>query len=272
MTDQLRESGGIRRTGRSLIGSSDLPLVSVITAVFNGQQYIVNCIESVLQQDYPYIEYIVIDGGSSDGTIDLLRQYDDRIAFWSSEPDRGVYDAWNKGLAIAQGEWICFVGADDEFLPGAISAYMQLAAQEPEAEYLSSRERWVQNSGYERLKGGPWSWKTFSRWNCASHVGSMHRRSLFDRLGTYNLTFSPVADYEFLLRAGDRLRTAYMPIVTTKVRAGGMTDTRNALTEATRAKILTGRRNFLVAKAELLFANLKYPLRPLRSAFERLIP
>ena len=168
MTDQLRESGGIRRTGRSLIGSSDLPLVSVITAVFNGQQYIVNCIESVLQQDYPYIEYIVIDGGSSDGTIDLLRQYDDRIAFWSSEPDRGVYDAWNKGLAIAQGEWICFVGADDEFLPGAISAYMQLAAQEPEAEYLSSRERWVQNSGYERLKGGPWSWKTFSRWNCAS--------------------------------------------------------------------------------------------------------
>jgi glycosyltransferase involved in cell wall biosynthesis len=254
------------------MSSPDLPLVSVITAVFNGQQYMVNCIESVLQQDYPNVEYIVIDGGSSDGTIDLLRRYNDRIAFWSSEPDQGVYDAWNKGLRIARGEWICFVGADDEFLPGAISAYMQLAAQQPEAEYLSSRERWVHSSGYERLKGGPWSWKKFSRWNCASHVGSMHRRSLFDRLGTYNLSFGPVADYELLLRAGDRLRTAYIPTVTAKVRAGGMTDTRNALAEATRAKILTGRRNILVAKAELWFANLKYPLRPLRRVIGRLAP
>jgi glycosyltransferase involved in cell wall biosynthesis len=91
--------------------------------------------ESILRQDYPNIEHIVLDGGSSDGTVDVLRKYDDRIALWKSEPDRGIYDAWNKGLALARGEWICFLGADDEFLSGAVSAYMEFASQNPVAEY-----------------------------------------------------------------------------------------------------------------------------------------
>jgi hypothetical protein len=97
----------------------------------------------------------------------------------------------------------------------------------------------------------------------------MHRRTLFERLGKYDLSFGSVADYELLLRARDTLRTAYMPNVTVVVRAGGMTDTRRALAEATRAKILTGGRPRLIAEAELWFANLKYPLRPLRRAFDR---
>ena len=261
-------TGGYRARGVSPNTSPQLPLVSVVTAVFNGKHYITGCIESVLQQDYPNVEHIIIDGGSTDGTLDVLRDYTDRVAYWHSERDRGVYDAWNKALQIARGEWICFLGADDEFLPGAISAYMQLAARRPDAEYLSSRERWVHSNGSERIKGAAWSWRRFRRWNCASHVGSMHRRTLFDRLGTYDLSFGSVADYELLLRARDTLRSAYMSTITVMVRAGGMTDSRRALTEATRAKIRTGGRNQLVAMAELCFAQLKYPLRPLRRAFD----
>ena len=125
----------------------------------------------------------MIDGGSTDGTVDVLRRYDDRIALWKSEPDHGVYDAWNKSLREAHGEWICFLGADDEFLPGAVSAYMALAASNPQAEYLSSQVRWVHPSGYERIIGEPWRWRKFSKSMCTAHVGSMHRRSLFDRVG-----------------------------------------------------------------------------------------
>ena len=90
-------------------------------------------------------------------TTERLTSYDfnDRIALWRSEPDAGVYDAWNKALAEARGEWICFLGVDDEFLPGAISAYMALAAKNPKAEYLCSKVRWVHPSGYERMARTP---------------------------------------------------------------------------------------------------------------------
>ena len=124
--------GGQRLKGITPRGSMDHPLVTVVTAVYNGQPYMANCLESVSRQDYPYIEHIVLDGGSSDGTIDVLQQHDQRITLWKSQPDRGVSDAWNKGLLEARGEWICFLGADDEFLPGAVSAYMELAPTIPE--------------------------------------------------------------------------------------------------------------------------------------------
>lgn len=243
---------------------SGVPLVTVITAVKNGAGTVKDCIESVLRQDHPNIEHIVLDGGSSDGTVDVLRRYDDRIALWRSEPDLGIYDAWNKGLIEARGEWICFLGADDEFLPGAVSAYMALAAKNPQAEYLSSKVRVLHASGYVRILGHPWTWKKFSKAMCTFHVGNMHRRRLFDRLGIYNTSYRIVADYELLLRARGQLNAAYMPVVTAIMRAGGISGTRRALEETARAKVETGGRNKVLAAVELYLANAKYMMRPLR--------
>jgi glycosyltransferase involved in cell wall biosynthesis len=262
----LRFSGGTRFNGTATHKVDGRPLVTVITAVINAAGMVKGCIESVLLQDYPNIEHIVLDGGSSDGTVDVLRQYDDRIALWRSEPDLGVYDAWNKALIEARGEWICFLGADDEFLPGAISAYMALAAEYPQAEYLSSRVKMIHSSGYVRILGSPWTWRKFSKAMCTLHVGSMHRRSLFDWLGRYDTSYRIVGDYEFLLRARDHLNTAYMPVITSIMRAGGMSGTRKALEETARAKVETGGRNRLLAAVELHIANTKFLLRPLRSA------
>jgi len=269
-TVSVSKCGGKRMTGVLMQSSAGLPLVSVITAVFNGQPYIAECLESVLKQDYPNIEHVVLDGGSTDGTLDVLRQYDDRIVFWKSEPDKGVYDAWNKALSEARGEWICFLGADDEFLPGAISAYMALAVRHPEAEYLNSRERWVHSDGYERTRGRRWTWPGILRQMCMAHVGSMHRRSLFDRLGIYDSSFGTAADYELLLRARGSLKTAYMPNITVTMRAGGMTESRASLADATRAKIVTGGRNTMLAKMEYCIANAKFMLRPLHRAAGRI--
>lgn len=262
-------SGGTRQKGVLTQNSPGRPLVSVITVIFNGLPYIEGCLESVLRQDYPSLEHIVIDGGSTDGTIDLLRRYDDQIAFWQSEPDRGVYDAWNKGLREARGEWICFVGADDELLPGAVSAYMELAANNLEAEYLCSKVRWVHPDGYSRTVGGPWEWRRFSRYMCTAQVGSMHRRTLFGRLGNYDLSYRIVADYEFLLRARQDLKAAYMPLTTVMMRAGGISDSRTALEEQARAKVEAGGRNPILVALELRFAKAKFFLRPLRRAWGR---
>jgi glycosyltransferase involved in cell wall biosynthesis len=269
-TDHAATCGGTRLKGVLAESSADYPLVSVVTALFNGRSTIEECLYSVATQDYPNIEHIVIDGGSTDGTLDVLRQNEDRLAFWKSEADQGVYDAWNKGLIETRGEWICFLGADDEFLSGAISAYMKFAAGNPKADYLSSKVRWVHPSGDERIIGEPWTWPRFSKLMCVAHVGSMHRRRLFDRLGSFDTSYQIVADYEFLLRARQDLEAAYMPVTTVMMRAGGVSDDTTALVEAKRAKTLAGGRNKALAELELRIAKTKFALRPLRRALGRI--
>lgn len=98
-------SGGRRFIGIFAENRPGQPLVSVITSTLNNGQSLTECLESVLSQDYPNIEHIVMDGGSTDNTIDVLRQQEDRIAFWKTEPDKGIYDAWNKALPEARGNW-----------------------------------------------------------------------------------------------------------------------------------------------------------------------
>ena len=265
-----RLRGGLRAKGIFAQGSREFPLVTVMTSVFNNNEHIAGCIESVLRQDYPNI---VIDGGSTDGTVDTLRSFDDRVAFWRSVRDKGIYDAWNKGLAEAGGEWICFVGADDELLPGTVTAYMQLARRHPEAEYLSSQIRYVHPSGYTNPRHGrAWSWPAFARAMYVAHPGSMHRRGLYERLGTYDTSYRSAADYELLLRARGTLRAAYMPEVTAIMRGGGVSDNSAALQEAYRARVSTGGRNRLLARLDLWKWTIWFKLFPLRRAMMRWRP
>jgi Glycosyl transferase family 2 len=108
-------SGGLRTKGVCKVGTIDRPLISVITVVFNGEQKIAQTIQSVINQDYENVEYIIIDGGSSDRTIEIIGQYADRIDYWQSARDLGIYDAMNKGIDLATGEWLNFMNCGDLF-------------------------------------------------------------------------------------------------------------------------------------------------------------
>jgi glycosyltransferase involved in cell wall biosynthesis len=253
--------GGLRLHGHQPSGSPEKPLVTIITAVYNAADCISFCIQSVLDQDYPNIEHIIIDARSSDGTLEIVRSFEDRLTYWVSEPDAGIFDAWNKGFYLARGEWIAFLGADDRYLPHAVTTYMNLAQANPDALFLSSRAKLDHPSGWAPVFGGPWQWPRFSQAMTTVHVGTMHHRKLFDLYGRFDTSYKIAGDYHFMLRAKDKFRSAFTPEVTVIQRAGGESDSTAGLYEAKRAKLELGVATPLAASIYLWKASLRFHVR-----------
>jgi glycosyltransferase involved in cell wall biosynthesis len=111
--------------------------ISVVTPCFNGARFIEACIQSVLAQRYPNLEYLIMDGGSTDGTVEIIHRYADQLAYWVSEPDAGHYDAVNKGFALATGEVMCFINSDDMLAPGSLAAVAEIFTQFPEISWIT---------------------------------------------------------------------------------------------------------------------------------------
>ena len=105
--------GGLRTKGDYKKSYHGRPLISIITVVFNNERYLEDTIMSVLNQSYDNVEYVIIDGGSSDGTLDIIRKYEDEIDYWVSEEDSGIYDAMNKGIDLVMGDWVNFLNSSD---------------------------------------------------------------------------------------------------------------------------------------------------------------
>lgn len=215
---------------------SNSPLISVIVAVYNGKATLQQCLDSVAQQTYENIELIVIDGGSVDGTVDLLKANAEHISYWISEPDRGIYNAWNKALAQAHGEWICFLGADDFLWDAQVLERMaaQLLLVPVDVHVAYGQIMLLNNDGVGLYPvGQPWEEvkERFKQVMCVPHPAVMHRRSLFEQHGNFDESFRIAGDYEFLLRELKKADAFFIPgIVLTAMRQGGVsTDPTNTL-------------------------------------------
>ena len=114
------QNGGLRTKGITKTGTPEHPLITVVTVVYNGAATLEQTILSVVNQTYDNVEYIIVDGASSDGTLDIVKKYEDKIDYWQSEPDGGIYDAMNKGIGLATGVWINFMNAGDKFYSDSV--------------------------------------------------------------------------------------------------------------------------------------------------------
>lgn len=187
-----------------------MPKISVITVTYQAEKTIERAILSVLEQKYDNLEYIIIDGGSTDGTVDIIRRYDDRIHFWVSEADGGISDAFNRGIAQASGEIIGIINADDGLLPGALAAVA--AAYDPTVDmYRGQIELWKEDTG-TRVTEIPSVPLTYSAKDKVSHQGTFVRRDAYERFGVYDTAFRYAMDIDLILRhqnAGAKL--LYVP-------------------------------------------------------------
>jgi len=193
--------GGLRTRGVFKGSSTSCPLVSVITPVFNGGIHLGETIQSVLSQSYRNIEYIIIDGGSTDGTLDIINKYDDKIDYWVSEPDKGIYDAMNKGIRLAEGELVGIINSDDYYLDGAIEKIVAAAVKEPEVGVFHADMR------FERAKGRIEIWHSKDTLGKSdvyrmpvNHPTVFVRSACYKTCGLFNTKYRVAADYDLIIR------------------------------------------------------------------------
>jgi len=222
--------------------------ISIVIATWNASAHLAKCLESCLRQTWADKEIIVIDGGSTDGTVDILQLCGHRLAHWSSAPDCGIYDAWNKALPHVTGDWILFRGADDVFWDDDVltRAVPALMAASPSQQICYGAVVVEQAGLLRRIIGTPWEQarKGFRRGMPIPHTGTFHHRDLFRRFGKFDASYRVSGDYEFLLRTlrGGDIEGLFIPglIVTT------MSDGGNAASRAFRGELenLAARRRY----------------------------
>jgi glycosyltransferase involved in cell wall biosynthesis len=187
-----------------------LPKISIVTPSFNQGQFIEETIQSVLNQNYPDLEYIIVDGGSTDNTLDILRKYSDSV-FWIIEPDRGQVDAINKGLRRATGEVIAFLNSDDLYVPGALRAVGEYAVAHPEAMLITGQCRNIDENGAEIRKAiafykNIWlrlrSYQALLTLNYISQPATFWRKAVIERIGYLDESLHYTMDYDYWLRIG----------------------------------------------------------------------
>jgi len=204
-------------------------VVSIVTAVYNNIEYIDDALVSVLSQDYPLIEYIVIDGGSTDGTVEVIEKHRDQISVFLSEPDNGIYDALNKGIELSTGDVIAILHSDDLFYDEFVVSDMVCKMRDADVEFCFSDMVIVDNKSDRVLRY--YMAHYFNRWMfrmgwMPPHPTCFIKKTLFDEFGLYSLDYKVAGDFDFLVRMfyGREIRWAYLKHITVKMRQGGVSN------------------------------------------------
>ena len=210
---------------------STFPKISIITAVYNGEKHIAQTIESVLGQSYTNIEYIVIDGGSTDKTVEIVNRYRNRIQHFVSERDKGIYDALNKGIGFATGDVIGLLHADDTFSgPLTLASIAKIFEGEKADGVYSDLVYIKKDEGKSRVirywESCKFELSLLSQGWMPPHPTLYLKRSIYEQVGKFNLNYPIAADYDFILRVFQTkgLKFFYLSEVTVQMQVGGVSN------------------------------------------------
>jgi len=203
--------------------------VTIITVCYNRRATIEQSINSVLNQDYADIEYIIVDGSSSDGTQDIIKTYSDKIAQYISEPDKGMYDAINKGLAMATGDIVGLMHSDDVFFDETVvTKIVEVFNKNPNTDAVYGDGIYVTNDAEQKIVrnriGGEYDLKKIKSGWLPLHPTVYIKKSIIEKHGNYNLDFKIASDTEFLLRYlyKYKIKISYLNAYIVKMRMGGL--------------------------------------------------
>jgi len=177
----------------------NMPIVSVITVVYNGVSVLEKTINSIMNQNYSRIEYIVIDGGSDDGTIDEIKKYENKINYFVSEPDMGIYDAMNKGIQLSTGDWIIFMNCGDVF--ESDNSLMDVFSKDMFSNMSIVYGKTVVKENNKVLIPPKKITRGFFFFETICHQSIFFNKSVFEKIGLHNLRYKIIADRELLLRS-----------------------------------------------------------------------
>ena len=201
--------------------------ISIITSVYNNQETIAEAMESVLSQTYPDIEYIIIDGGSSDNTVDIIKTYQDRLGAFISEPDNGIYDGLNKGIKLATGDVIGFLHSDDLYQDNTVIEKVAQAFINNATDSLYGDLTYVNKINPSKIirfwQSGEFTLTKLNYGWMPPHPTFFVRRSIYQQYGVFDTSFKIAADYDLMLRflGKFKISTYYIPSVLIKMRVGG---------------------------------------------------
>lgn len=201
--------------------------ISIITSVYNNQETIAEAIASVLSQTYPDIEYIIIDGGSTDGTVGVVKPYQDRLATFISEPDKGIYDGLNKGIKLATGDIIGFLHSDDLYEDNQVIGKVAQAFMDYGVDSVYGDLTYVDKNDPTRIirywQSGGFSLNKLRHGWMPPHPTFFVKRDVYERYGLFDTRFKIAADYDLILRflGKQQISTHYIPSILIKMRVGG---------------------------------------------------
>jgi glycosyltransferase len=204
--------------------------VSIITATFNNHITIKDCVKSIYSQTYSDIEHIIIDGGSTDSTLDILKEYENRISILISEPDDGIYHALNKGIKIATGNIVGFLHADDFFAHDKAIENIVSQISKHNVDCCYSDLVYVSRNDPEKVirywKSSPYSEDLMKKGWMPPHPTLFIKKKVYDKYGDFNINFTISADYELILRflIKNKISTCYIPKTFIKMRVGGVSN------------------------------------------------
>ena len=215
------------QSGRNEKRKGYIVKISIITSVYNNKETIAEAIESVLSQTYENIEYIVVDGASTDGTVEVIEEYAEEITTFVSEQDKGIYDGLNKGVALATGDVVGFLHSDDLFEDKYVVEKIAQAFIKSGVESIYGDLTYVTKEDTSKVvrywKSGTYSYTKLKRGWMPPHPTFYVKRDVYEKYGAFDTSFKIAADYDSILRflGREKISTRYIPEVLVKMRLGG---------------------------------------------------